>query len=546
MKKILSIAIVAAMLLSTLLTLTAIPAAAVDGEWIVYGTAAEYYDDFDLAQDDIVPVPGYSYIPGEGLVVTPADWKDFNPEIGLSTRNKVNLKDGVYLLVRVDDFTFSGDKWFTYSISDVQYLDVGSTEPKFGERVSMLTRPGDNGKLATNEWRSRNFQQDSLNMTFTCDEEKYYDEDGKILLELVVTWDGSSYNASFNGTPAPEATIAWMNQKYGSDDSAYINLNVHNGTVGGTAAITVLKYGKSEATATVPQGDDYAEKRDSYKTIAEIANPSTVPEGQPAILMNGSREQSDSKGTVRNTGITSLTPENFIHYKADRAIIEIGFTAKYEKSYDIDDFPVIAVLTKNLCACGGESVEDCYAIEHADMYIMTGEHTIADGEHMLTNIDICSEALVSGGDSYLYFYVDTSEEGLLNWDPEGRFNGARFDIYGINTSVPGMNEFDVCFMGLFRTVEEAEAYILDFVGPLDEKDPEEESESETDDVLDPDGPQNPDDDLDESESKDDGNGDGNGNSDTASGGCFSSAGFGLIAMISLACGAGFVAFKKRR
>ena len=542
MKKILSTALVTAMLLSSLLVFAAIPAAAIDGDWIVYGTAAEYYPDFDTAQDDVVPVPGYSYVSGQGLVVTPADWKDFNPEIGLSTRNKVNLKDGVYLLVRVDDFTFSGDKWFTYSISDVQYLDVGSTEPKFGERVSMLVRPDDNGKLAMNEWRSRNFQQDSLNMAFACDE-KYY-QDGKILLELVVTWDGSSYNVTFNGDQAPEGTIAWMNQKYGTNDSAYINLNVHNGTVGGTAAITVLKYGKTESTATVPQGDDSAVKRDSYKTIAEVANPSTVPEGQPAIFMNGSREQSDSKGTVRNTGITSLTPENFIHYQADRAILEIGFTAKYEVSYDIDDFPVIVVLTKNLCACGEESVADCYAVERADMYIMAGENTIADGEHMLTQIDICGEPLVSGGDSYLYFYVDTSDIDTLGWDPSGRFNGARFDIYGINTAVPGMNEFDVCFMALFRTVEEAEAYILDFIGPLDEKVPDEESNTtETDDVVEPDGPQNP---GNNGEGNNNAENDGDDDGDTASGGCFGSIGFGAVAIVAVATVTGFVTFKKKK
>ncbi len=554
MKKVLALVLSALMLASVIAVIVAVPAAAVDGDWLVYSDPGEFYPDFDPAEDDLNPVPGYSYVPGEGLVVTPADWRDFTPKIGLSTRNKVDLKEGVYVLYRIDDFTYANDKWFSIGICDKQYINVGSTNhEKYGDRMSTLIRPDDNGKINGITWYTGNFTgSGSSNMTY--DDSKKYDANGKPLLELVVTWDGSSYKVTINGAEAPQKTIDYLNEKYGgAESSAYLTLNLHNGNNGGTAAVTVMKFGKTAATATIPQGDDSALKRDSYIDIAEIADPSTVEANKPALLMNGSREASDSKGTTRNAGLTSLTPENYIHYKSDRANLEISFSPKYEKSYDIDDFPVIVVLTKNLCTCG-ESLADCIAIETANMYIMTGEYTSADDNHRLNMIDICDEPIVRGENSYLYFYVDTSDVEWLGWDAEGRFNGLRFDIKQINTTVPGMNEFDICFTALFRSLEEAEVYINEFIGPeelppenTEDTDPPENTETqepgnvETNPPVDNPGPDNgnkPGDDKPTDDKPADDN--------ASSGGCFSSAGFGVIAMITLAGGASFIAFKKRK
>ena len=553
MKKFLALILSAAMLLSFAVILS-VPAAAVDGDWIVYGDPGEYYPDFDPVEDDYVPIPGYSYVSGQGLVVTPADWKDFGPKIGLSTRNKVHLKDGVYVLIRIDDFTYAGDIWFTYSISETQYLNVGSTNTeKYGERMSALVRPNADAKISSAQWGIKNWRsQGHTNMTYG-DDKKY--DNGKPLMELSVTWDGSTYGVTVNGAPAPESVITWLNEKFGENDEAYINFNTQNSTVGGTSALTVLKFGTSATTATIPQGDDSAVKRDNYKTIAEIANPNDVPANQPAVLINGSREASDAKGTTKNAGITSLTPENYIHYASDRANLELSFAPKYEVSYDIDDFPVIMVLTRNLCTCG-ESLADCIALEHADMYVMTGVDFSAQSSNKVSMIDICYEPIVRGEDSYLYFWVDTSDVEFLGWDAEGRFNGARFDIKAINTSVPGMNEFDICFVGLFRSVEEGEAYINEFVGPETPVDPGvDPGESETDPVEDVTEPkedvsdvpgntdQKPEDGKPEDNKPTD---DDTVHSNTAVVGCFSSAGFGVIAMITLAGGASFIAFKKRK
>ena len=58
MKKILSMVLVAAMLLSVVFVIAAVPAAAVDGNWNTYGLASESGDDYAGEKKS---VPGYTY-----------------------------------------------------------------------------------------------------------------------------------------------------------------------------------------------------------------------------------------------------------------------------------------------------------------------------------------------------------------------------------------------------------------------------------------------------------------------------------------------------
>ena len=555
MKKLLAMIITISMLLS-LAVLLCVPAAAVDGMWEVYASSGVFRDDFDPVEDDYIPVPGYKYT-SEGLQMIPADWKDFSPKAAVQTKDKVSLKDGVYLLIRADQFTYEGDKWFTYSISDTKYASIGSTNTvRDGEMLTALMRPDNNGKINSIQWNKAAFVGVDSNAMSNSEAERY--DNGMPLFELIISWDNANntYKVTINGTDAPEGAIAWLNEKFGTDDMAYVGMNCQNSIVGGTAALSVLKFGTSKDTATVPQGDDSREPENHYLTIAEKTDPATIPAGQPGLILNASREHSDSKGTVTNKpgSMTSITEENYIHYTSDRANLEIGFSVKYEKTIDIDDFPVIVVLTRNLCTCG-ESLEDCMAFETANMYIMCGETFSANDNEKVNTIDVCYDPIVRGDDSYLYFYVDTSDLDLCGFDANGRFNGARFDIKSIKTDIPGMNEFDICFLALFRDLDEAEAYINEFVGSdegtdvpgdietgteapvqTDTEAPEQGGNVDTEapeqggNVVDTEAPE-------QSETETEA---------AASAGCASSVGFGMIALITLAGGASFVAFKKRR
>ena len=217
------------------------------------------------------------------------------------------------------------------------------------------------------------------------------------------------------------------------------------------------------------------------------------------------------------------------------------------------------------------------AFESADMYIMTGEFIGADDQHKLNEINMCYDTIFKDGDSYLYFYVDTSED--ISWDAEGRFNGARLDLNGVLWNVPGRNAFDVCFVALFRSVEEAEEYVLNWIGVEEEEETDapvvggDETDApvvggdETDAPVvggdETDAPavggdetQAPSGDEEETKTpnktdKTDNNDNGNANvpttgDDTAAKGCGGVVGFGAIALIALTAGVGFAAFKKER
>ena len=104
MKKILSTLLVAAMLLS-LVIVAAVPAAAVDGEWAVYGPVSQYVDGYD---GDPKSVSGYEYT-DDGFHTIPADWEGAGkqtPWVQVETKEKVNLKDGVFFQIRVDNFSY--------------------------------------------------------------------------------------------------------------------------------------------------------------------------------------------------------------------------------------------------------------------------------------------------------------------------------------------------------------------------------------------------------------------------------------------------------
>ena len=178
------------------------------------------------------------------------------------------------------------------------------------------------------------------------------------------------------------------------------------------------------------------------------------------------------------------------------------------------------------------------------MYVMTGEFIGADGQHVVNEIDMSYEPIVKGEDTYLYFYVDMNN--VTSWDAEGRFNGARFDANEIKFDTPGRNAFDVCYMALFRTVEEAEQYIYDYLGVEEETEPATtepvevttepvevttepaETEVETNKTEQTTAPK-----ADETDKPAD------------EGGCGSVVGFGAIAIVAVAAVAGMVSFKKK-
>lgn len=577
MKKFLALVLSTVMLLALCAALI-VPASAVDGSWWVYCSKGYYDEDFEGDEPSIV---GYEYTE-EGLRVIPADWRDHKPAAGFQTKEKVDLKEGVYMLVRIDEFTFANDKWFDINIWDSVMVSPGSTDvAKNGSGVQNLIRPSDAGDVSGITWYKEGFTG-AGNSTMAADAEKK-DADGKILLALTVTWDGTNYAVDINGAKAPDAIVQYMKEKWGGSDSeAYIGMNMQNSNKGGTVGCTVLKFGTSKENATVPVGDDSRDPVNSYIEIEEIQDPSNIPAGKPAVFMNGSKENSDSKTNHGKsaTGISSLNEDYSIRYAADKANIEVSFTVKNSVSYDAEDFPVAVALTRNLCTCGED---DCYALESTNMYICNGAITGAADAYRISELSMCYDPIIHGEDSYLYFYTDLSEDA--SFDYTGRINGCRFDIKGVDYQTAGKNTFDVCWVAYFRTVEEAEKFIYEWIGidnttdcDTTEPDPtptetEPKVDTETDEVITPatsekqtgvvteetepeevttedkaDGAttEKKEDDKKEDDKKEDDKKEEKTDAPAKEeGGCGSSVGFGAIAIVAVAAVAGMVSFKKK-
>ena len=253
MKKVLALVLSSLMMLSMLAFLMVPAAAEVEGPFVVYSDAGEYRDDFDPDEDTYSPRPGYSY-DENGLHTTSPDWSKHTPALGIQTRDTVNLKEGVYIQIRVNKFTYVAgvDMWMCFTIYDTRYIAPGSINAeKDGTGLTVLMRPdvGENGegKAGVTQWYQDNFQWgDQIGLDAA--DESNYDEDGNLLLEFAVSWDeaNSTYVVTYNGAKAPAPTIAWLNAKYGEDDRAYIGFNAQNKNLGGELEVSVLKWGKDK------------------------------------------------------------------------------------------------------------------------------------------------------------------------------------------------------------------------------------------------------------------------------------------------------------
>jgi len=460
MKKFISALLAVVMILSFAAVVSLPASAAVEGDWMIYSTAAQYRDDYE---GDYSSVIGYEYT-NEGLKVLPADWRDFGPAGGIQTKRPYDVKEGVYMLVRVDEFSFdAGDEWLNMNLWSQQMLSPGSNDvDKYGFGLQTLVRTDDQGNITTLWWHTGGFDSGARS---TITGETLRDENGKLLLEFTVTWDGTTFAADINGWEAPESVINYMNDTF-DDMEAFVGFNFMAGKKGGVAEMTILKFGTSKEDARVPLGSDAQDPVNRYIEIAEIADADTVEPGMPGVLLNGSRDFSDAK---TNTGISgskyrTRNDDWSVTYLSDKSILNASYSVANDVSYDIQDFPIALVLTRNYCSCEEEDGEVCcYAVEEVWAYIMTGEFTSADDDHK-TMLEVCYEPIVDDdGNSYLYFFCDMSNEDYT-WDAEGRIHGIRADFYGIYYNEPGRNTLDVCFMAFFRNLEEAQAYIYDYVG----------------------------------------------------------------------------------
>jgi len=573
MKKFLSLLLVIAMIVSTFI-IVALPASAVEGDWMVYARKEQHRDDYE--DGEYVSIMGYEYTDEGFHTTSPEFYEGQSPRGGLQTKSAQDLKDGAYMLIRVDEFSYDAlDKWINLNLWSEPMVELASSDAeRDGFGVQTIMRCDNSGKFAQLEWYIEGFTQVSV-VPFAFNDVEMYDEKGRALFELVVTYENDSFALTINGVPAPQGVIDYMNETF-VDMEAHLGMAFFHTKTLGEASFTVLKYGTTEETASTPSGDEKDDPVNYSLEIAEIADPSTIEDGKPAILINGSKEASDSYTTAgkSSTGNSILNEDNSVTYIASSANVSVVYKPKNEVSYSIDDFPVVMMLVRNLCSCGEED-GTCIALEEVTMYLATGEYNSPDGEHCAM-LDACYDPIVIDGNSYLYFYMDMSDD-FAPWDAEGRVNTIRMDFHNIDYTTPGLNQFDVCFVGVFRDMEDAEGFVYDYIGiekPIETEEPTTSVPDQTTDAPEgttvvpegttdapegttvvpegtTDAPEGtivvPEGTTVAPEQTTDNNVDNSGNNDSGSlGGCGSVVGFGTIAVIATIGAAGFASFKKKK
>ena len=579
MKKFLSLILAAAMLVS-IIVVVSVPAAAADGDWTTYASPDAY-----LENDDGTPatpvVAGYEYT-AEGFTTVDADWTGRSPFLTVQTKNPMNIENGIYLKFRVDRYAYEGnDAWINVNFWDSQNIKPGAAG--YGQGVQTLIRPNRESEDST-EWYYDNVQwwmrewQLAGNSTMKDadgnDTKVMVDENGDVTFEVELKNVGGSYTLTINGAPASEATMMVFARLF-ADGEAYIGVTLHNATYDSTVGLTILEFGTSKEDAVTPDGSDTKEPINAeVTTFAEIADASTVEEGIPAIFMTGNKETSDTKSYGAGQGDTYTVNDDFsvrvVDTNGDRWN-STSFKVKDDVSYDIDDFPVMMFLTRNYCTC--EDPENCYATEECGVYIMAGNGRApaSGGCQKTPTIDVCWDpVIVEEGDkagSYLYFWYDTSSEGALAFaggegsksDWTGRIHGVQMEFSHM-TLDPARNVITFEWVAFFRNVEEAEAYVLSYLGvateeetteaPIDdvttEYQVEEKTEAKVDDATteakaeektEAKGEQG-------TEANNNNNGN-NGNDQTASSGCGSMIGAGAAAVIAIVASCGVVLMKKK-
>ena len=200
MKKILSALLVVAMIAS-MCAVFALPAAADDGLFDTHGKASHEVPGYD---GDINSIPGYEYT-NDGFKMTTADWSTGTPFSHVSTKEKVDLKNGVYMQVRVDQFNYdTDDKWLNFNIWSKDSIDEGSGDTQYGTGVQTLIRPSGAGVVGSIAWYTEAFK--SIGSSKIEDANKVQDAEKRNILTLVVTYDPQ---AGYNVTIKENNTIEY-------------------------------------------------------------------------------------------------------------------------------------------------------------------------------------------------------------------------------------------------------------------------------------------------------------------------------------------------
>ncbi len=437
MNKLTTLLLAIVLLLSMLSMMTLSSGAIVEGDWVTSRAADDYKDE-----ESYRPACGYKYEVDQGLVLVSADYTNNTPYTHVHTRKAYDLKDNnatadgksISLEFTVTDFDYEGsDHWVGISLHSQEIFAPGQTG--FGEGMSVLIRGAGNGTAVAQFFY---LNDDSGYQLFSMQNIVIQmNEQGQEVYTFEVAYTGTEYVFTLCGTEVKDESKV-VNDVLNTycTNGAYVGLSFYTTSSGSKLGATISKF-----QGETPYGEDSAEPEENRNNFAPIADSSTVPAGQPALIWNSAKEQFNS---FQSTNI-DLAPndDGTMKATAKSASGYIIFSPKVAVSYEASDFPVIALLTR-----------DCYA-ESATIFYSAGEIMGAQPD-CSQEIDI---AEYDFGEGWCMGILDLTDD--LDW--QGRVNMIRTDIENVDHMDEEMKYYDIAYFAAFRTIEDAEQYAKDYL-----------------------------------------------------------------------------------
>ena len=530
-KRIIALIICAVMLLTMIpVALLSTGAADVEGDWTTYRFANEYDDpDETLAPGEDPPIykpeAGYTYT-DEGFSIVPADYKGFTPSMTVITKEKQSVKEGIYLQFRIDDYSYDGgtgaDQWICLSLTTEEKVAPGSTSYG-GGWLTLIRGTGDGNAVSiphltdpkTEDFGGTFVPGAQVSITAPMDDQ------GREIYTLEITWENNAYVIKVNGVEMTGSHTALL-EKLDPNGEFYVGINVQASVKDGTAALTILKYGTSEADATTPVGSDEKEPGDNLNEEVTIADPNTVEPNKPAILWTP-----DTYNIKNGNNCTfTVLGDNTWRVEATETAVFFNWTPKRKWAYNAEDFPVFGIMVRNIWVDGGTlwyAAGDVQSAQNDCQF----PFSIYDGE------------VYEAADGTEYFYMLIDLDGM--W--EGKINTIRMDLAMQDEA---SREFDILFAGMFRSYDEGKAYGEEHLKTIGVLDSDWTEAPETTAAPTTEAPETDPAEVDTNAA--DTNAVGTGATETTAaatteGGCASVIGMSAVAV--LAAGAAFVALKKK-
>ncbi len=416
-----------------------------EGFWSTYRDPGEY----GLPDGEPYnPTVGFRYTDeGFTTIANQDQWKNITPKFTIQSSEPVDIRNGFYMQFRVDEFSYKGDQgnadeWISLSISDRPLIKHGAMDHG-NNWISLIRGNGDGrGDLQSFITRENTDEQvGSFNHLGSNAIEIPMNRNGQEIYDLEIIHNGSNdYDIRICGVSVEGL---WdISSTISQYENCYIGLTFYSGVKDGVAGCTILKQGTDKENAMTPTGTASKEPEENLFILGDMIDSSTVPDGQPALLFDGSMSTFNGMPSSAGCELT-LNKNNTWHVSSTSNIPYFMWKIKNDLSYEASDFPVFTMMLKNFA---GDSCGAYYSA--GDMVSIT--------ELTRTDMDIWDEDTSRwyevGNDEYTFVTVTINDF----WS--GRIHAIRPHFYISDPSDPYYANFDVCFMAFFRSTEDAFAY----------------------------------------------------------------------------------------